>query len=130
MVSKPVVLVIEDQALLALHLRSVVRAAGYDVAGPVARLREALPLAESAPLAAALLDVNLAQGEDSFPAAERLQSRGIPFAFVTAHRDKLPAAFAHALVISKPFADKDIAGVLATLVGASRATMSAAAGGS
>lgn len=131
-VSKPVVLVIEDQALLALHLRSIVRAAGCEVAGPVARLNEALRLADEAPVSAALLDVNLAQGEDSFPAAERLQRRGIPFAFVTAHRDRLPAAFADAVVIAKPFADKDIVGVLATLLSRAGAGMhvSAAAGGS
>jgi CheY-like chemotaxis protein len=114
--SKPIVLLIEDQALLALHLRSIVRAAGYDVAGPVARLGEALELASCAPLDAALLDVNLSRGEDSFPAAEQLKARGIPFAFVTAHRDKLPAAFAESPVIAKPFADRDIATILATLL--------------
>lgn len=83
-ISKPKILVVEDDLLIAWELEEIVLAAGYDVVGPVARIDEAMALARDAQIDAALLDIGL--GDDEvFPAAMLLKARGIPFAFTTAH---------------------------------------------
>ena len=51
----------------------------------------------------ALLDVGLSR-EKSFAVAEHLAGLRIPFAFVTGYgEDKIPAAFAEAPMLSKPY---------------------------
>ena len=51
---------------------------GHEVVATAARLREALGLARTLDVDFAVLDVNLA-GELSYPVAEALQARGVPF---------------------------------------------------
>ena len=84
------VLIVEDDTMLAWNLEYLVQNAGYDVVGPAATLTDALRLAQSSDLDAALLDIRLAQDELVFPAAEILRQRGIPFIFTTAYSRDVP----------------------------------------
>src|SRR3546814_16340509 len=66
------------------------------------RLQEGLSMAHHAEVDFALLDVNLA-GEKSFPIADVLTGRGIPFAFVTGYgRRGVESRYAPVPVVPKP----------------------------
>ena len=79
---RPRVLLVEDQALVAMDFEGMLVDLGCAVVGPFARLAPALHAARSEPLDGAVLDVNLA-GERSFPIAHLLLALQIPFFFVT-----------------------------------------------
>ncbi len=97
------VLVVEDEMLLALDTVDELQNAGCRVIGPALRLGTAIPLAQTAPLNAAVLDVNLA-GEYVWPVAGILASRGVPFIFLTGCGAALefPADFAAFPRLEKP----------------------------
>jgi DNA-binding response OmpR family regulator len=76
------VLVVEDTFLIAVDLADQLTDSGYQVVGPVSTVKHALETMDGAELDGALLDVNL-DGERSFPIAELLAARGIPFIFLT-----------------------------------------------
>ena len=77
-------LVVEDEALTALALQSLLERAGYVVLGPVGRVEDALDLLRSGPPDAAVLDVNLF-GATVDPVAHALEAMGVPFLFCTGY---------------------------------------------
>jgi RNA polymerase sigma-70 factor (ECF subfamily) len=77
------VMLVEDEIWLAMALEEVVRDAGFKVIGPVGRLEDAIELAGSQTIDAAVLDIRLDR-EMVFPVADILLGKDIPFAFVTA----------------------------------------------
>jgi RNA polymerase sigma-70 factor (ECF subfamily) len=77
------VMVVEDEIWIAMALEEAVRDAGFEVVGPVGRLQDAIELARSQTIDAALLDIRLDR-EMVFPVADILLDRDVPFAFVTA----------------------------------------------
>ncbi|BBK36684.1 response regulator [Allostella sp. ATCC 35155] len=96
------ILIVEDEWLIAEDYASTLHAAGHAVVGPCSSVKAAIATIEQNPVDAALLDMELL-GERSFPVAEFLQARGIPFTFFSGHgtRDLPPAISGHA-VLSKP----------------------------
>ena len=76
------VLVIEDEMMIAMLLEDMLADLGHQVVGVAGRLDVALELARDADADLAILDVDLG-GESSFPVAEVLTSRGLPFLFAT-----------------------------------------------
>lgn len=76
------ILVVEDQAILALSLGDLLDSLGYRAVGPASTLAEAFALLDSRKIDGALLDRNLA-GDSSAPLADMLTARGIPFAWAT-----------------------------------------------
>lgn len=98
------VLVLEDEALLALDLKRRLESAGIIVVGPATSVAQAVELMGDGPCCdAAILDVNLGGGETSEPVARELRSRRVPFLTVTAYasKDRLPA-FEGIPTIAKP----------------------------
>ncbi|GGD92279.1 response regulator [Tsuneonella deserti] len=96
------ILVLEDEPIIAMALEDHLDIAGAIpvVAATLAQAHEAL--AEQ-PLDAAILDVNV-HGEKSFPVAESLNSKGIPFVFASGYGDNLhEAAFAKVPTVTKPY---------------------------
>ncbi len=76
------VLILEDDAFIALDLESVMEEAGFDVICLASRVDDALDcIAQRAP-DLALLDFNLGE-ETSIPVAEALQEMGVPFFFIS-----------------------------------------------
>lgn len=72
------ILLVEDEALIALFAETALKRGGYQVTGPAPRLKEALHLAATQQLDAAVLDIHLGC-ETVWPAAAVLYERGIPF---------------------------------------------------
>lgn len=77
MLNHALILVAEDEPFIALDVALAVEDAGGQVAGPAATVSEALALIEKLPIAGAILDVNLVDGDIS-PVAEQLIEAGIP----------------------------------------------------
>ena len=97
-----IILLMEDNPVLGLEVAFALEDEGAAVKGPMARLESGLEtLAEAMP-DAAVLDVELADGE-VFPLAERLRERGVPFVFYTARGSEghMKARAGDAPVISK-----------------------------
>lgn len=102
------ILVVEDDMMIALHVEEALQSLGCVVIGPVARLDVALGLASDTQLDAAILDVTI-RGGRVFPVAERLTSRGIPFAFASGYGDwALPEAFRNQPRLTKPFSIQEL----------------------
>src|SRR5215203_4470513 len=71
------ILVVEDEAIIAMLVEEMVLDFGSEVVGPAARMEEALRLASDASLDAAILDVNVG-GAVVYPVADLLRARGVP----------------------------------------------------
>jgi CheY-like chemotaxis protein len=98
------VLIAEDNLIPALEIEDIIRELGCNVVGPVGKLSEVMQLIETTQFDAALLDVELKNGEKVYPAADLLRARGIPFAFFTAYdREVLGPKYAAEIVVEKPF---------------------------
>ena len=98
------ILVVEDKFLVADTICEVLADRGCDVVGPVPSLEQGWKLALEEALDGAVLDVNLS-GELSFPLADALAKRSIPFLFLTGYDDRsaVPEEFRAAHRMSKPF---------------------------
>jgi ActR/RegA family two-component response regulator len=79
-----IVLLVEDEYLLADEVRRALLEQGALVVGPFADVANGLAAAESAILTGAVLDINV-RNEAVFPIAEMLRSRGLPFVFTTGY---------------------------------------------
>lgn len=110
------VLVVEDEALIAMDMEAQLIAAGWDVVGPAGTIDEALALIEGTPFDAALVDANV-RGRPVGEIAEALSARGIPFAFATGYgRSALPVGFREERLLSKPFAPDDLIEVVTQML--------------
>jgi DNA-binding response OmpR family regulator len=101
------VLVVEDEALVAMLLEDGLADAGAEVVGPAGSVDEALGLVERAArdggLSAAVLDVRLG-AEAVAPVADRLAALGVPFLFATGYGEGCDrGSHAAAPVLAKPF---------------------------
>jgi chemotaxis family two-component system sensor kinase Cph1 len=77
------VLVLEDSYLIAELIEDMLLQAGAIVVGTTKTVALALHVLATQAVDLACLDINL-EDENSFPVADELASRGIPFVFVTA----------------------------------------------
>jgi CheY-like chemotaxis protein len=111
------ILVVEDQALIAMEVQDCLSRAGAIVIGPVGRLERGLAEAQKQSLDAALLDVDL-NGARCWPIAEVLAARAIPFAFTTGFATDIvtPERFAGQLVLTKPYREEDLLAVLSKML--------------
>jgi CheY-like chemotaxis protein len=78
------VLVVEDEALVALQLEDMLSELGCTVVGPASRVGQGLDLLGTETVDAAVLDLNVA-GELVYPVAKSLADQGCPFIFVTGY---------------------------------------------
>jgi CheY-like chemotaxis protein len=102
------VLVVEDEALVALLLEDMLAELGHEVIGPVAQLAKALEIARHEELDIAILDVSL-NGGNTYSVAEALGARGIPFVFATGYgRAALVEPYTDAPLLQKPFRQSDL----------------------
>lgn len=118
------VFVAEDEGLIAFDIVSLLEGAGCRVIGPAADLSGALQTLETARVDMALLDVNL-RGEMVWPIAETLQSRGVPFLFLTGYAslDDFPPEFVDVPRLDKPFVASELLGLVARLCGSEHARL-------
>lgn len=113
------VLIVEDETLVAMLLEDMLADHGCVVAGTAGRIAQAMELIkdENLVIEAAILDVNLA-GEASFPLAELLAAKGVPFVFATGYgADGLPDAWRDRPTLQKPFGHDEVGRMLLKAVG-------------
>jgi DNA-binding response OmpR family regulator len=102
-------LVVEDEVMVAMYVEDLLTELGFEVIGIATGLDQAIPLAREAEFDFAVLDINLA-GEMSFPVADVLRERGIPFLFASGYGSKgLIDDYRTATRIQKPFRSSDLA---------------------
>jgi PAS domain S-box-containing protein len=108
------VLIVEDEMFVAILLEDMLAELGHKVAGMAARVATAMPLLDTLDFDFAILDVNLA-GEMSFPIADLLAEKGVPYLFSTGYgRPGIVAAHANRPVLSKPFSSDDLQSAIAS----------------
>ena len=97
------ILIVEDDAIIALGLTDVIESHEGTVVGPVSTVRDALRILDDHEVEAAILDVRLTDGEIT-PVALRLVDAGIPLVFHTGTGGPEALAQSHPqlLVIMKP----------------------------
>jgi two-component sensor histidine kinase len=100
--------VIEDEPLIALTIRSVLEEEAAEIVGSAATLNEALNLIERTQFDAALIDGNL-RGRRVDEIAAALTRKKVPFVFVTGYsREGLPASFGQVTIVKKPFTEDQL----------------------
>jgi CheY-like chemotaxis protein len=106
------VLIIEDEALIALHLEQLVLDAGHKVAGIAMDPEEARAIARARKPDFALVDMRLRRGTSGLDAARYLREEGIPSIFISGNLDAGAKAAAAELrplgFVGKPFFPVDI----------------------
>ena len=113
------VLVIEDEDLIAMFVEDMLTDMGHEVGAIAARIEDAVRAAETGSFDFAIVDVNLG-GQPSYPVAEILKARGIPFVFATGYGAAgLDPAYAGAATLQKPFTEAELLAAL-SLAGASK----------
>jgi DNA-binding NtrC family response regulator len=97
------VLVVEDDAIIAMDFEDTILGFGAKTVRIASNVSRALKMIDERVPDFALLDIGLVQ-EKSFAIAERLETLGIPFAFVTGYGADacVPAPFAQRQRLPKP----------------------------
>jgi DNA-binding response OmpR family regulator len=115
---RKIILVAEDELLIAMELETMLLDEGYAVMGPVATVAAALAILDTQRPDAGVLDVNL-RGEQISPVARVLKSMDVPFLLTSAYdRATLDknAALNGVTVVGKPASPKQLLAELAGLL--------------
>ncbi len=110
------VLIVEDEVLLAMHLEDLLNDLGHEVVGQAMRIDEAMEIARDIIIDFAVLDINVA-GKKSFPVADILHQRSIPFAFATGYgTEGLMDGYRDFPVLEKPYGQEDLRRTIALVL--------------
>ena len=100
--AKPRILVVDDEAILALSTAKDLERAGFEVVATARSVTRALAVIAQVACDAAVLDVHLGK-ETSEPIAQELKFRGVPFVVVSGYsRSQIPPSMDDAPMLSKP----------------------------
>jgi DNA-binding response OmpR family regulator len=104
-----IVLIVEDQLLLAMGLKDELEDRGYRVLELAIRHQEALALAHEVKPDLALVNIDLDQGDDGVALAQDLKVLGIPVLFISGQPSRARLARAVAIAsISKPYSASEM----------------------
>ena len=110
------VLLVEDEPIVAWLLKDMLVDLGCSVVGPAADVNQALAMIDAESIDVAVLDVNL-RGQMSYPVADVLVARGVPFVFSTGYdKDRLLDGYRTFPALQKPFHRSDLGDTLAKLL--------------
>jgi DNA-binding response OmpR family regulator len=102
------VLIVEDDVLLAMHLEDLLIALGQEVVGQATRIDMEMELARECDIDFEVLVIIVA-GTKSFPVADVLRQRGIPFAFATGYgAEGVMDGYRNYPALQKPYAQEDL----------------------
>ena len=97
------VLVVEDEALIAMLVEDMIHDSGGEMVGSAGKLTDAVDLARTAQADVALLDLNLG-GTLAYPVADVLRQRGVPIVFTSGYGSAaLIQCFQDCPILDKPF---------------------------
>jgi CheY-like chemotaxis protein len=104
MASPQRILIVEDEPLIAMMLEDFLEMLDRELAGSADHVAAALDVIAAGGVDAAILDVNLRAGEQSWPIADKLAELGIPFVLATGGSgDSVAEQHRDRPVLSKPF---------------------------
>jgi len=113
------VLVVEDEIMVLMNIEGALADMGCAAVSVAATVDDALALLEAGCFDVGILDVNLG-GQESYPVADALALRSIPFVFSSGYGEHgIESRFAARPVLRKPYSDQQLAAVLAQLLPAS-----------
>jgi DNA-binding NarL/FixJ family response regulator len=109
------ILLVEDQPLIVVSIRDILQGLSAELVGPGMTIEQAMYLAGSESMDAAILDVWL-QGKACYPVGDLLARRGIPFAVIGGRAVAgEPDSFLQAPRLPKPFTSDELARTLVSL---------------
>lgn len=111
------VLVVEDEMMVLMSIENMLAELGCRSVTAAATVTDALALIGSQVFDLAMLDLNLG-GTRSYPVADALAARGVPFLFSTGYADKdTRTDYPDRPVLNKPYPFRKLSAALATLLG-------------
>ena len=117
------ILIVEDEIIVALFMEDILADFGYQVAGVVSHLDEAMARPRDYDLA--VLDVHL-NGRNVFDFADKLTAEDVPFIFATGYGERgIPERHRGCHVLQKPFAPEDLRRALEKIAASARKTSAA-----
>lgn len=106
------ILVLEDEALIAMDVRETLEREGFEVVGPFDRVMAAMVAVNAIKIDGAILDVAIGN-EQAYEVAEALTMANIPFVWATAFdRTELPVEFRAHPCLQKPFDTAELTNTL------------------
>lgn len=110
---KKKVLIVEDEKIVALDLRSILAEVGYDVVGEASEGKQAVRMAEELRPDVIVMDIGLKGRMSGIEAAQRISAQSdIPIVFLTANSDERTLERARQTdafgYILKPFDERDV----------------------
>lgn len=107
------VLIVEDEALVAMEIEGMLGLAGHEAIAQADDLPSAIEAAEAEKPDLALVDVRLAHGASGLDVAAALKERGIPVLFATGNCALAEGSEVAIGCLHKPITDRTLAGALA-----------------
>jgi CheY-like chemotaxis protein len=103
------ILIVEDESMVAMMIEDMLEDLGHKVIATSGRMPDASKLVSDANADLAILDVNL-NGEETYPLADSLAARAIPFIFATGYGSSgIKAEWSGVPVLQKPFQSRELA---------------------
>ena len=110
-------LIVEDEALVAMELKDRLEEAGYHVVDLTDRHAEALEVAKASKPDLALVNIRLAGRDDGIELAEQLKALGIPVVFISGQSSRAHSATTVAIAsMPKPYDAGDMVLAVAYLL--------------
>jgi CheY-like chemotaxis protein len=95
-------LLVEDEALVAMELEELISSLGAETVGPFGRVADALEALGREQVNGGVLDVRL-NGDTTFPIADVLLQAASPIVFVTGAVSSIPERYRQVPRLQKPF---------------------------
>ena len=106
---RKILLIVEDEALLAMALRDELEDSGYRVLDLTGRPQEAITVARACQPALALVNIQLQGRDDGVALAEELKGMGIPVLFISGQVSRARSARTVAIgSLPKPYSPVDM----------------------
>jgi len=116
------VLLVEDDAIMAIDVTGLIEMAGGRVVGPAYSLSQGFRWLDESRFDCALLDVSL-HGDLVFELADAIVARGIPVVFLTAHSPNIaPMHHRERRLVHKPFSSISLIRAIQSTVTEARGT--------
>jgi CheY-like chemotaxis protein len=111
------ILLVEDEGMIAMLVEDMLEDLGHELVRVANRLEEAVTAAGTETIDLAILDLNLG-GVLTYPAADVLAERGIPFIFATGYGSGgLKAAYSARPTLQKPFDTESLGQAIRQVLG-------------
>jgi CheY-like chemotaxis protein len=110
------ILLVEDEIFVVWLLEDMLADLGCAIVGPASSVNQALAMIDAEAIDAVVLDVNL-NGQVSYPIADVLAARSVPFVFSTGYdKDALLDGYRTFWVLQKPLHRSELSNALAKLL--------------